>query len=191
MEGEENDEGSVYEMKEHFERYINRLYDNIPNEVFEWGLILFCVGTLGIILFLGWKRGWRKIVGLLLAEYVGLIYCSTVIFRTVKNGIGHNFRPFWSYEAINNGEKFLIAENIMNVVVFVPVGILLGSLLRIKGSWMITLLVGLCVSLLIEAIQYFLYRGFAETDDVMHNTLGCLMGYGLYRIMALTLRCIK
>lgn len=178
-------------MKEHFERYINRLYDNIPNEVFEWGLILFCVGTLGIILFLGWKRGWRKIVGLLLAEYVGLIYCSTVIFRTVKNGIGHNFRPFWSYEAINNGEKFLIAENIMNVVVFVPVGILLGSLLRIKGSWMITLLVGLCVSLLIEAIQYFLYRGFAETDDVMHNTLGCLMGYGLYRIMALTLRCIK
>ena len=25
--------------------------------------------------------------------------------------------------------------------------------------------------------------GFAETDDVIHNTLGCLLGYGLYSII--------
>lgn len=31
-----------------------------------------------------------------------------------------------------------------------------------------------------EAMQYFFHRGFAETDDVMHNTLGCILGYSLW-----------
>ncbi len=26
-------------------------------------------------------------------------------------------------------------------------------------------------------------RGFSEVDDVMHNTLGCLVGYGVYRFI--------
>ena len=34
----------------------------------------------------------------------------------------------------------------------------------------------------IEAMQYFYNRGFAETDDVMHNTIGCLMGFGIYSL---------
>ena len=67
----------------------------------------------------------------------------------------------------------------MNVIVFIPIGMILGSLLRVKGSWLIALLIGCSVSVTIEAMQYFLHRGFAETDDVMHNTLGCMIGYGL------------
>ena len=36
---------------------------------------------------------------------------------------------------------------------------------------------GLIISVSIEEMQYFFHRGFAETDDVMHNTLGCLIGW--------------
>lgn len=67
----------------------------------------------------------------------------------------------------------------MNVVVFVPVGMIIGSLLRVKGSWLIAMMVGMGISLSIEAMQYFFHRGFAETDDVMHNTIGCVVGYML------------
>ena len=28
----------------------------------------------------------------------------------------------------------------------------------------------------IEAMQYVFHRGFAEVDDVMHNTIGCIFG---------------
>ena len=69
----------------------------------------------------------------------------------------------------------------MNVVVFVPMGILMGSLLRIKCSWLMLLAVGMGISISIEAMQYFFHRGFAETDDVMHNTIGCILGYMLVK----------
>ena len=39
------------------------------------------------------------------------------------------------------------------------------------------MMVGMGISLSIEVMQYFFHRGFAETDDVMHNTLGCIVGY--------------
>ena len=73
----------------------------------------------------------------------------------------------------------------MNVVVFVPIGILVGIVTlqkkKEKGGWKIglalTLGVGFCISVSIEALQYFFKRGFSEFDDVFHNTLGCLIGF--------------
>lgn len=165
-------------MREQFRQYFIRLYQDIPTEIYDGLISIFCLGALGLIAFLGWRRGWKKVVGLLLSEYVFLIYCTTVICRKVAVGVvGHNFSPFWSYEAIKNGREDLIAENIMNVVVFVPVGMILGALLRVKGSWLISLMAGLIISGSIEVLQYFLKRGFSEFDDVIHNTLGCLIGY--------------
>ena len=70
----------------------------------------------------------------------------------------------------------------MNVIVFIPVGMILGSLLRVKGSWAIALLIGCSISLTIESLQFFFLRGFSEVDDVMHNTIGCMIGYGVYLI---------
>lgn len=69
----------------------------------------------------------------------------------------------------------------MNVVVFVPVGILLGAGFR-SMTWWKVLMIGGGVSVSIEAMQFFLKRGFSEVDDVMHNTLGCLIGYGIYSL---------
>ena len=172
-------------MKELIKQYIINLYQDVSTEVYEGLLSIFCIGAVGLFVFFGWKRGWRKVVGLFLAEYVFLIYCSTVIFRKVSERVaGHNFIPFWRYEAIKNGKMDLIAENIMNVVVFVPVGLLLGLVtLKSQRSWrtriariLLIVGVGLVLSGSIEALQYFLKCGFSEVDDVIHNTLGCLIG---------------
>lgn len=167
-------------MKEEFKQYILSLYQDIPTYVYEGLLSVFC---LGVVLFVAWKgikTGLRYSAILLLVEYIFLLFCSTVIFRSYNESQGHDFHPFWSYKAIQEGRAELLPENIMNVVVFVPVGILLGSLLRVKGSWLIALLIGLGISVSIEAMQFFFHRGFAETDDVMHNTLGCLLGFMVY-----------
>ena len=92
----------------------------------------------------------------------------------------------------------------MNVIVFIPVGMMLGSLLRVKGSWakygswfkvngsstgeatksmtwLIVLLIGCSISVTIEALQFCFMRGFSEVDDVMHNTVGCIVGYILVK----------
>lgn len=149
--------------------------------VYEGLLSVLCLGVVVIIVCYGLKRGWRKIAGLILAEYVFVIYCSTVIYRTAADGNGHEFRPFWSYDAIEYGRPELLAENLMNVIVFVPVGILLGIMFSgarftVMKKMLITMIIGMCISLSIEAMQYFFQRGFAETDDVMNNTMGCLLG---------------
>lgn len=171
-------------MMELFRQYFISLYQDVPTEVYEGLLILFCLGTIGLIAFVGWKRGWRKIVGLLLAEYVFLIYCSTVICRRITECVvGNNFSPFWSYEAIGNGREDLTVENLINMIAFVPVGMMLGSMLRVKNSWLITLLFGMGISMSIEVMQFVLKRGFAEVDDVIHNTLGCFTGYIIYFII--------
>lgn len=169
-------------MKELFGQYLTKLYQDVPQEVYVGLLALFCFGAVIIIACCGLKHGWRKIVGLLLAEYVFVIYCSTVIFRTAADGNGHEFEPFWSYKAIENGRVELLAENMMNVVVFVPVGILLGLTCHNVRWWQVSYICFL-ISVSIETMQYFLHRGFAETDDVMHNTLGCLIGYGIYSLV--------
>lgn len=173
-------------MREQFRQYIIRLYQDIPAEIYEGLLSLFFIGAVGIIVYYGWKSGWKTVVGLLLVEYVFFIYCSTVVCRKASESVdGHNFSPFWSYEAIKNGKEDLIEENIMNVVVFVPVGLLLGLVtLKLRNGWRtqiarISLIVGtgLMISGSIEALQYFSKRGFSELDDVFHNTIGCLIGY--------------
>ena len=162
------------------------LYRDIPVEVYEGLLTVFCMGTILLFPIYGFRNGWRKVAWLLFVEYIFLIYCSTVIFRTYVEGVGHDFTLFWSYVAIQNGQSDLILENIMNVVAFIPIGILLGVVTsrwkmfdgRWKKGWQVALIVGtgLAISISIETLQYICNRGFSEVDDVMHNTIGCLVG---------------
>ena len=173
-------------MKEQIAEYVISLYRDIPVVIYEGLLSVLCLEAVAIIVCYGLRRGWRKIAGLILVGYMFVIYCSTVFFRTVADGNGHEFKPFWSYESIRDGRAELLVENIMNVVVFIPIGILLGGMVQgarctVKKELLIALMVGMGISLSIEAMQYFFHRGFSETDDVIHNTLGCMIGYILVK----------
>lgn len=179
-------------MIEQFQQYFINLNREVPvpASVFEGLLSIFVVGLVLFVAFKGVKNGLRYSSGLLLLEFIFLLLCYTVIFRIPFSEAKYNFHPFWSYVAIQEGREDLLPENIMNVVGFLPVGFLLGvSLrgkkedLRWKSGWLIAFLVGLCISVSIEALQYFTHRGFSEFDDVFHNTLGTIIGYGLWIVV--------
>ena len=168
-------------MVEGIRRFVNYQYQDIPMWVYEGLLLSFCIGTVCILILFGWTSGLKKIIGLFLAEYVLLILCSTVFFRSLTEGFDYCIHPFWSYVAIQNGRNDLVPVIIMNVLVFIPVGLLVG-LISVKKqnllkAGIIALCSGLCVSVLIELLQFLLKRGLAELDDVIHNTLGCLIGF--------------
>lgn len=178
-------------MFNNFGQYIVDLYNNVPSVIYEGLVSVFCIGTVLILAFIGFRRGSKYIAGLLLVEYVFLLFC-VIVFLIVASDVisGHNFHPFWSYAAILQGRYFLIVEKIMNVVVFMPVGLLLGVSMRgkkadlgWKGGWLIAFLFGFCISVSIETLQYFTHRGFSEFDDVFHNTLGCVIGYGMWKVV--------
>ena len=169
-------------MKEQISEYVISLYRDIPMAVYEGLLSVLCLGVVFIIVCYGLKRRLKWIAGLLSVEYIFLIFCSTVIYRKGYEGAGYELSPFWSYTAIQEGRVELLTENIMNVVVFVPVGMLLCMAFK-QMTWWKVLLVGCSISAVIELLQFFLMRGFSELDDVMHNTLGCLIGFGIISIL--------
>lgn len=165
-------------MKEEFLSDWNSLWIDIPMWIYETGFLVLLVG----LVIWSWTRGTRKglkyVLVLLLIEYVLLIYCSTVFFRNTGK-LQYDFIPFWSYRDYFNGvNRRLLAENIMNMVVFVPVGMLTGVAFR-GMTWKKVMVIGMWLSIGIEVLQFVLKRGFSEVDDVMHNTIGCLIGYGL------------
>ena len=162
-------------MSEEFKQYVISLYQDIPQEVYEGLLSVFCVGLVVFIAWKGFRTGLRYSAVLLLVEYIFLLFCSTVFFRTPGDTRQYDFHPFWSYSRPD-----LFVENLMNVVVFIPVGLLICIAFK-QMTWWKVLLIGCGISVAIESLQFFLMRGFSEVDDLMHNTLGCILGYILVK----------
>lgn len=74
---------------------------------------------------------------------------------------------------------------ILNICMFVPLGLLLPFYSRRFQKAVPVYLAGLGFTLVIELAQLLLKRGIFETDDILNNTLGTMIGYGLFRLLQL------
>lgn len=96
-------------------------------------------------------------------------------------------RPFWSYrEAIQvNPLKIrrlgLARQILLNIFLTIPAGLLLPILYRTKHPYLHSALTILLLSLLTEIFQYITCLGFTETDDVINNFMGGLLGMGIVK----------
>lgn len=165
-------------MKDLFVTYVDNRFQDVPWYVYLSLMLIFCLGAVVLAYHYGIKRSLRYSSRLLCVEYVFLLFSSTVLFRTYSERRVHEFQPFWSYSAIMDGKEYIIPQIILNVAVFVPVGFLLGCGFR-KIKWWQATLIGLFVSTTIEVLQFVFNKGYAELDDLMHNTIGCLIGCGM------------
>ena len=102
-------------------------------------------------------------------------YIAAVLWITLFSRIGDGYRgfllPFHSYKLILAGEWRPLLENIGNVVLFIPLGVALkwSGAKDVKKA-------GLLASLLIEVLQFTFALGTFECDDLIHNTLGAVIG---------------
>jgi hypothetical protein len=86
---------------------------------------MFILGTVLILVFTGFRKGWRKIALLLLIEYGFLIFCSTVIFRETSGSTKYKPTSIETYkDIIEKGGLRIDPEIFLNVLVFVPMGFL-------------------------------------------------------------------
>lgn len=71
-------------------------------------------------------------------------------------------------------------EMIMNVLIFVPLGLYAGILFK---SWSLgkKVLLAFSFSLLCEIFQYILRIGLFDTTDLVNNTLGGILGLIIYK----------
>lgn len=64
---------------------------------------------------------------------------------------------------------------LLNMLLFLPLGFLLGNK---KG-----IIVGFFISLGIEVTQYIELLGFCKIDDVLNNTIGTMIGVSFRRVL--------
>lgn len=122
---------------------------------------------------------------LLLMCYLGGLVTVTLLLRMGGSGrvpIQTCFlRAFW--DAWNAFTLQVWLNPLLNIAMFIPLGVLLPLALPRFQRWHQMLAAGLGTSLLVEALQFFTGRGQADVDDLFCNTLGAMLGYCLYRIV--------
>lgn len=140
----------------------------------------------------------KKITGFLFSALF-VIYAILVIYLTIVRRIGSDnlyglcLIPFYSYYQYSLGIKEMIRLVIMNVALFYPFGLLLSFIdieFLKKKRWTI-LIFSLLFSTCIEIVQYTFRLGYAEIDDVIHNTLGAGIGIIAYSLMEFLTKAIN
>lgn len=88
-------------------------------------------------------------------------------------------RDYLSYIGYGTANLSTVIQNrVGNILAFIPIG-LFPSLLFRKVNWKGAVLPAFGLSVFTEIGQYFLMR-YASIDDILLNTLGALIGYGLF-----------
>ena len=136
-------------------------------------LICFAIG------YLHYRRGKLRLRSCLalamLVFYLGFVFSLTIFSRTVSKDVQMELALFWSYKMIARGDKYMFFEVFWNVVLFMPYGLLASIISKSRSKWPV-LLSGSLLSVVIELTQLFAHRGLFEYDDIVHNTLGTVIG---------------
>lgn len=115
----------------------------------------------------------------MLVEYLLLVVCAAVVFRQPLSERLLHLRPLWVYtDFAKSNPSFATRDIVINLLLLMPVGALLAGI-NPSLKWYKVLLIGLACSLTIEVLQYAFLRGVAQTDDLLHNSVSCLLGWGV------------
>ena len=150
--------------------------------------ILLCVLVLAAAWGIARKKGqpfpWRRAVALLLLiSWLGLTLFVT-LFRGEPGFRQWNFHLFLAWrEAWNQFALRAWLNVLLNIALFVPLGMLLPLLSRMFQTWYVMLLAGFGSSLAIELGQLVTARGMFDVDDLFTNTLGAMVGWSVVMLL--------
>lgn len=89
-----------------------------------------------------------------------------------------NFIPFVNLLDYDS-KRDLLLNLIGNTAMFIPTGIMTPLIYKKQNSFAKTVLTGFLISLTIEIIQLPFAVRASDVDDLILNTLGCAIGYGI------------
>jgi len=125
---------------------------------------------------------------ILIIAYLAIVLYYTVISREPSETYFYELTPFktirdfLSVDYDSHGQ-YILREVLVNIGLLMPVGSLLGFQVSRGFTFQKVLLFGLLTSLSIETLQLITKSGTFEVDDLIWNTLGCIVGYGIARLI--------
>ena len=119
----------------------------------------------------------KQIASMILLEfYMALVYSSTVFTRQPMERhlqlvpLAVWKAAFWGHS------RDALMDGLLNIILFLPIGWLLVTACRRTRQLPRLVLYGAVFSLFIETSQFIFSRGFSSVDDLLNNTIGCLLG---------------
>lgn len=148
-----------------------------------WVLMIVLLLISGLYLILKRKVVNKKITNTVFLVsftlYFALMIYSTLIDRSSgTESAGLCLIPFNSYYQLFKGNTDIFKQSIMNIAFFYPFGFFISGLdvkFISKRKWIIVVF-AFIFSFCVESLQLIFHLGYAEIDDVIHNTLGAIIG---------------
>jgi glycopeptide antibiotics resistance protein len=130
-------------------------------------------------------KGCRRSSGFprrLIVEYIFSVYIVTMLsvaFFSREPGSRDSLSliPFSTWGNTVKAHAYVIE----NVLMYIPWGIFLPMIWERAKNMGICILAAFSSSLALEILQSVTKRGYGQTDDVLMNTLGALIGYGMWK----------
>jgi glycopeptide antibiotics resistance protein len=129
----------------------------------------------------------RALVAAAVCVYGAGVIANTVfpIYRSMPD----SGQPWWDHVHLTPLAGTEAFDMVQNVLVFLPLGVLLPLVARVR-SVPAALLGGFALSLLMELLQLLNtatgHGGhIADVNDLLANTVGCVAGYALFRLALL------
>ena len=120
--------------------------------------------------------------GLALSIYMVLLLGGTILNREIGEEYLIEWVPFWSYcDLLSKWSIPMAVQILYNILVFIPWGFLLPEMTCFSRKIRTVALSAFGLSFGIEAIQLVFKLGLFEFDDMFHNVLGAVIGYGIWR----------
>lgn len=161
--------------------------------------LLLTLVIVGVLPFLIRAVRARRIESVLLVCYFIAALAITLGSRSIDIESHVSWNPFTTYRlvidsVINGIQKYGWQELwkrigwykeplnsiALNILLFVPLGYLAPSVFSFLRRWWRVVLTGLGFSLMIEVVQLATHLGWFDASDLFHNTLGAVIGYGVY-----------
>ena len=154
-------------------------------------IAIFLVAQIGVIKQWSVSNVVRWEMVALFAVYIITLLVITIVAREAREEQPVYMIPFGDlYFIIKNRYPWyvdnIILLNALNAALFIPYGFLAREVMR--GKMLIPLLSSIAVSLVIEILQLITKKGVFDINDIMYNTIGALIGCGLYALYKIILR---
>ncbi|MDF2588859.1 MAG: hypothetical protein K0S41_2700 [Anaerocolumna sp.] len=122
----------------------------------------------------------------ILIIYIVFIIAITLLSRESGSRTQVNLKLFGTLTHDIYGNAYVVE----NIILFIPLGMLLPLLSSKFESYQFCLISGLFASIIIEVTQYITKRGYLQTDDIIMNVLGTVVGFFIYNILKVILKAL-
>ncbi len=137
--------------------------------------------SMGVLIWLmKGKKNWRRVV---LISITFFYICLIVACCFANREAGSSRADLIPGSTIDIHSSESIGYAVLNIVLFLPFGFILPCFIRCVRGWgglLMVMIYAALGSMLIEFLQLFTQLGLFQSDDIIMNTCGAMIGYILF-----------